>query len=194
MKFVIRLMTCLISFSACVNKKESSSVSSDSVEFESGFIEVVDEFYSWYLKESYGKSNGLGLMPKVLMGENSVYYLDSVGYLKKLRATNFFSKRYISNQAKAVNDCNKEIGLQKWNGDSELDFEGCEFTTFDQWVGGQGEEINGFNVVSAIQDPGSATNLIVTVETLVDGKKFVRIFVSVVKEGKDFKIDDITIK
>lgn len=133
-------------------------------------------------------------MPDVLSDGDSVYFLDSLGYLKKLREANFFSKAYILNQAKAIGTCNKEIQSQKWDANSELDFDGCEFTTFDQWVGGQGEDIDGFKIVSVLEDTHSNKSPIVTVETLIGGKKFVVILVRVVKEDEDYKIDDIIIK
>ena len=64
----------------------------------------------------------------------------------------------------------------------------CDYLWYDNWVGGQGENINGFRVVNGTQT-GSHVNF--NVEILINDKVFTKSIVTLEKIEGNYQISNI---
>lgn len=193
MNKIIYIITTLSIIAACQDKKEPKIFTRDStgkVGFtDSSFIKVVDSFYNWYILENYAGPDSFSSRPRVIQLSDTLYQLDSKGHLEALEKTGLFTERFIENERKLIEDCNKSIIENKWMADSELDFSGCDYFSYDRWIGGQGEEINGYEIASVLLNDDKQ---IIKVETLINGSPFMTVLVTTVPEGGSYKIDAIS--
>ncbi|HYG15412.1 MAG TPA: hypothetical protein VEC12_06620 [Bacteroidia bacterium] len=193
-KIICLLLTVCLATIACENKKDPSIFTGDGtgkVGFtDSSFIKVVDGFYNWYIIENYVGPGSFSSAPATVKITDSLYQLDVEGHIKVLKNTGFFTKRFIEYERKLVEECNQRIIENKWMDDSELDFSGCDYFSYDRWLGGQGEDIDGHEIVAVGLQGEKRT---VEVSILIDGKNFSTARVFTVPENGTYKIDAINL-
>ena len=154
---------------------------------------MVAEFYDWYISEAYPTRYDYYQVPPFVKQGKTTYLFDVLEYEKRLRTISALSERFINESVQRLTICNEEMQKIEWEAEPEPQFNipPCNYLWGDTWVGGQGEEIDGFAIrSSAIQSDGS---VVCTVDILIDQEKFVRSDVIVSKQDNIYKIDAIAL-
>jgi hypothetical protein len=154
--------------------------------------DVVLQFYNWYFKTTYMKTNE---GPDVKLVD-SKYQIVAERLFNKLKKTGFFSDEFFKNQLIIYNACN--VQLKKVNvkdvekcGCSPAEFvktTDCDFLSSFPWVGGQGESLNTVKVLK-VKTIGNTSKVTATItDSHVD---YSHPEVTLVKENDGWKIAKI---
>lgn len=151
---------------------------------------VVKEFYAWYINDAHKNKFGYYQVPSFKKMDTSTYVFDKDVLAKRLNTIPYFSKSFKNALLQKLESCNQKMEKIEWEFEPEPEFniDECNYLWFDNWVGGQGEDIDGFNIISEVSKE-HATEFVV--EILINKKAFTKSKVLVSKEGNYYKIDNI---
>jgi hypothetical protein len=151
---------------------------------------LVNDFYSWYIKNAYQTTPSYYQIPPFKRLATSQYVFDRDELAKRLNKISYLSEAYKKGLLDKLNECNHQMKKRKWQHEPEPQFNitECDYLWYDNWVGGQGEKVDGFNIVK--ENPGSSTTDFI-VEILINKKVFSRSRVTVGIEERDYKILNI---
>lgn len=153
---------------------------------------VVNEFYSWYINDIYKDTYAGFLVPHIKKVKDQTYVFDEKELSRKLNTIPYLTTNYKNHLMNKMRLCNEEISKLRWESEPESQFnsKNCDYLWFDNWVGGQGEDIDGFRISDeSIQQ----ATFKVTVEVMTGKSVFTKAIVTVVKEDNSFLIDDIVL-
>lgn len=138
--------------------------------FPSEAEQVVDSFYRWYICNVYQKDgNGIDNVP-VVQVRDSIYGIDVESYIAKLRALPFFHETYLAAFEAELRQCSTAMAAYPNAFQYEsTDIPECPFMYYFQWVGGQGEPIDGFEIVETHVSGDGATCM---VNTLIENEVY----------------------
>jgi hypothetical protein len=107
-----------------------------------------------------------------------------------LEKITFFSNEFKQQLVTKLNLCNSEMKKIAWDSEPESQFniKACNYLWFDNWVGGQGENISGYEVLNELAEHDCK---LVTIQIMVDEKPFTKTKVKVVRIDGSFKISDM---
>ncbi|MGK7389154.1 MAG: hypothetical protein ACNS60_02345 [Candidatus Cyclobacteriaceae bacterium M2_1C_046] len=151
---------------------------------------TVKSFYSWYLNEAYPKSTSYYQIPPYKKIDENTFIFDTEEYIKRLNTIPYFSTTYKRMLLNQLEVCNEEMMKIEWDYEPEpmFNIKACNYLWGNQWVGGQGEKISGFEIgkTEIINN-----NPIYNVNLFTDNGLFVKSVVTLEKEDGQFKIADI---
>ena len=155
-------------------------------------VKTVQGFYSWYIHEAYPKSTSHYQVPDYKKIDGTTYIFDLEDYKERLNTIKYFSKEYKQKLIDKLQACNQEMKETKWDYEPEpmFNIKACNYLWGNQWVGGQGEMIDGFQIDSIKVNNNTAESI---VSILIDNKVFVRSILSLKKVGNEYKISDIVL-
>jgi hypothetical protein len=181
MKSLYIILIPIISSFGCYDKKAKN---------DSGAKKVVEEFYSWYISDAYKNKFDYYQVPPFKKIAEGKYVFDKDELVRRLNGIRFFSERLKAELLNKLEVCNQQMQKQIWDSEPEPQFNiaECNYLWFDNWVGGQGEEIDGYNV---IDEKVQGNNVEIIVEIMINKKRFTKSKVLTVKEGGAYKIDNI---
>lgn len=153
---------------------------------------VVNEFFTWYINETKLRGPSYYQVPTYKKVAPKSYIFDIDDLKKRLRGIPFLSEKFKAAQVEKLKACNAEMQKVSWDSEPESQFNirACDYLWYDNWVGGQGEDIDGFNIVDETEtDNGNSA--IFTVQITINGKPFTKSEVEVVRTDSTFKISSI---
>ena len=152
--------------------------------------ETVQEFYEWYINEAYSESTSYYQIPSYKKLSETTYVFDLEEYEERISTITYFSNSYKQMLTNRLQNCNQEMQKIVWDYEPEpmFNIKACNYLWGNQWVGGQGERIDGFNIESTEVDSDEAKSV---VNILIDDRVFVRSIVSLVKVNGNYKISNI---
>jgi len=120
-------------------------------------INVVRDFYNWYLPTYYLNSNDPSYC-EIQKNAFGKFYLDTTKNFPVLRKSSFFSAEYFDSELKNINRCNSQLKSIEANHDGlpTEDLTACWFMNHIPWTGGQGEEIKSFEILEMTQEKNIA--------------------------------------
>lgn len=153
-------------------------------------LKTVDEFYDWYINDAYPKSTSYYQVPTFEKLDETTYVFDLEEFKERLNTIDYFSEDYKKDLVKRLESYNAEMRKVKWEYEPEpmFNIDACNYLWGNQWVGGQGEKINGFKI-EEVQKNSDKLSIIVGI--LINDETFVRSHVFLTKKDKEFKINDI---
>lgn len=179
---IILLMTYALSCKAS-NKKPIANE-------DSLAIKTVQEFYDWYINEAYPKSTSYYQVPGYKKLDKFTYIFDLEEYEERLNTIKYFSENYKQKLINKLQNCNQEMQKIKWEYEPEpmFNIEACNYLWGNQWIGGQGERVDGFKVESIKIKNGEAECV---VNILINNRSFVQSIVLLEKARNEYKISNI---
>lgn len=153
---------------------------------------VVTKFYSWYINDIYKNTYGGYLLPRYKKVKNQTYVFDEKELSDKLNKISYLSTNYKNRLMEKLRLCNQEVSKIKWESKPESQFnsKNCGYLWFDNWVGGQGEDIDGFKII-AQTDVANSTKF--TVQITINGNPFTKSEVEVIRVDSAYKISSISL-
>ncbi|MDG5817109.1 hypothetical protein QA601_18570 [Chitinispirillales bacterium ANBcel5] len=158
---------------------------------------LVDEFYNWYIHQIYktGNSSDYQNAPFKELAPDK-YGLDIETYKQKLDKIHYFSEGYKS----ALISKNLKCSIAMMNSNHEFNpFEEmfhlgednhiCNILWYDNWLGGQGENINGYKISDVYKV--DSTSYSIHVHILLDDEVFSTADVTVEFQSENAKISNI---
>lgn len=182
------VVVLLVTYSlSCRSSDKSAFAKEDSLA-----METVQEFYQWYIYEVYPQGSGYYQVPRYEKVDRVTYIFDIDDYQKRLSSVEFFSNGYKKKLIDRIRKCNQAMREVKWEYEPEpmFNIEQCNYLWGNQWVGGQGERVNGFKVESIVVNDGEAHCI---VNILIDDKVFVRSILNLSKFEDEYKITNISL-
>ncbi|HET8859932.1 hypothetical protein [Marivirga sp.] len=153
-------------------------------------IRTVNKFYNWYINDAYPKSTSYYQVPTFDKLDATTYVFDLEEFNERINTIDYFSEDYKKKLVSRLENCNSEMRKIKWEHEPEpmFNIDACNYLWGNQWVGGQGENINGFKIEEV---QVHSDDVLVIVSILIEDKTFVRSHVLLTKKDKEFKINDI---
>ncbi len=178
---VILLVIQSICYQSCIGERKKSNPDAR---------KVVEDFYAWYIDTAYKIEPGYYQIPPFKKINNSGYIFDKVELSKRLSKIDYLSELFKNDILNKLEVCNQQMKKKKWDYEPEPQFNisECDYLWYDNWVGGQGENINGFNI---IKETDTNLGFEFMVEILINKNVFAKSKVNVAKEGKAYKIVSI---
>lgn len=151
---------------------------------------VVFDFYEWYINDAYKNLHDYYQVPGIKKIGDQKYIFDKNELKNRLDEIPYLSQSYKEEILGKMETCNGMMNKKKWDHEPEpqFDIRECDYLWFDNWVGGQGENISGFNIVSE-KEQGPDTEFIVEIQ--INQKRFTKSKVTVKDENGTFKIATI---
>jgi hypothetical protein len=148
------------------------------------------QFFDWYISEVRENGNSYYHVPPYQKINDTSYIFDIKEFEKRLKKITFFALAFRKTLVAKLEGCNSEMKKVKWDSEPESQFsiKTCDYLWGDNWVGGQGEEISGYEIIGETAE-GDAQ--LVTVQIFVGGKPYAKSQVLVAKEADKYKIFDI---
>ncbi|GCC51974.1 hypothetical protein SanaruYs_22050 [Chryseotalea sanaruensis] len=152
--------------------------------------ETVEKFYLWYIKDAYPKDFSYYQIPPYKKVDQKKYAFDNNEHKARLEKVKYLSKEYINSSLEKLEICNTEMLKLDWDAqpESQFNIRACDYLWFDNWVGGQGEDIDGFRIVNEV---ASNDRVVFMVEILIQKDVFAKSKVTVKKEDGIYKITNI---
>jgi hypothetical protein len=152
--------------------------------------ETIEKFYQWYIHEAYPKVFDYYQIPPYKKICQKKYLFNKNELKVRLEKVKHLSNEYINSSLEKLEICNTEMLKLDWDAEPESQFNtrACDYLWFDNWVGGQGEDIDGFRIVNEV---ASNDRVVFMVEILIQKDVFTKSKVSVKIEGGVYKITDI---
>lgn len=168
--------------------KSCHSQKNDSIVFPE--TEFASRFFKWYLNEIKQKGQSYYQIPTYKKIDSKTYVFDIAEFKKRLEKITFFSNEFKQQLVTKLNLCNSEMKKIVWDFEPESQFniKACNYLWFDNWVGGQGENISGYEVLNELAEHDCK---LVTIQIMVDEKPFTKTKVKVVRIDGSFKISDM---
>ncbi|MEQ9219097.1 MAG: hypothetical protein RLO17_13700 [Cyclobacteriaceae bacterium] len=159
---------------------------------DSSAVEIVSKFYSWYINEAYQKSTSYYQVPGYKKVDVSKYIFNVDEYKDRLEDIYWFSDNYKEKLINQLKVCNEELMRFDWDAEPEpmFNLKPCNYLWGNQWVGGQGEKIDGFEIVLSERE---RELVICNVNILIDNNVFVRSIVTLKEYNDEFQIIDISL-
>lgn len=151
---------------------------------------IVESFYKWYINDAYVNNPGYYQTPPFKKLEKGKYVFDKFELRKRLNQIKELSESYKITLLEKLEICNHEMFKRTWEYEPEPQFniQQCDYLWYDNWVGGQGENINGFRIVNGTQI-GSNVNF--NVEILINDKVFTKSIVTLEMTEGNYQISNI---
>lgn len=175
--FVLQLFFC----QGCVSQKTNPNAR-----------KVVEDFYNWYISDAYkNKFDYYQVPPFKNVGERK-YVFDKEELKRRLLEIKYFSKNFRTRLLDKLDLCNDAMSKLDWDFEPEPQFNisQCNYLWFDNWIGGQGENINGFRIVKETNDGSNAEFI---VEILINEKVFTKSKVQIEQLENNYLISDIVL-
>lgn len=175
--------------------KVAKQDSKDEIDFinnvDNEAYEIIDNFFSWYIKEVYPENPQLYQIPEYKQLNDSTYIFNAEDYGNLLQKVKFFSKEFILQETNKIKECNSVLKKTAWEYAPEPEFNipECNFLWSDRWIGGQGEFIDGYKIVGFEQR--NSGELVAYVNILIEDQKFVESRVTLMKEASNYLINSI---
>lgn len=168
---------------------KSTSLNFDSNE-DSVAIKTVNEFYDWYINDAYPKSVSYYQVPPFEKLDETTYVFDLREFKERINTIDYFSEDYKKKLVGRLENCNSEMRKIKWDYKPEpmFNIDACNYLWGNQWVGGQGERIDGYKIEKVQKNSGDFS---VIVSILIEDKVFVRSHVLLTKRDDELKINNI---
>jgi hypothetical protein len=156
-------------------------------------VKIVTNFFAWYIYDSYKQRPGYFQFPPYKKIAENSFIFDLEEFEKRLNEIQYLSNSFKISLVKKLEICNSEMKKMSWDSEPEPQFniKACDYLWYDNWIGGQGENIDGFKIIDSnvIGD-----NVEVLVQVSIAGKPFVKVNVDVGLEEKKYKIFNIQLK
>lgn len=181
MKILLALITLqLFFYQSCATNKTRANPDAR---------KVVEDFYNWYI-DTYKNVFDYYQVPPFKKTGTTEYIFDKDTLSQRLNKIKYISEKYKANLLDKLELCNNEMKKKKWDYEPEPQFNisQCNYLWFDNWVGGQGENIDGFNIISEVDNQSSIEFV---VEILIKKKVFTKSKVTVEKEKNTYKVLNI---
>lgn len=152
--------------------------------------EIIEGFYKWYIHEAYPKVYDYYQIPPYKKVGETKYIFNKTELRARLSKVKFLSNEYINFTLDKLEACNAEMLKIDWDAvpESQFNIRQCDYLWFDNWLGGQGENIDGFRIVSEVN---TKDGIEFTVEILINKEIFTHSKVTVKKEEEKYKINKI---
>ncbi|MFZ5972426.1 MAG: hypothetical protein ACOYXA_12610 [Bacteroidota bacterium] len=167
-----------------------NSCTADKTKVNPDAKKVVESFYTWYIGDAYSKLFDYYQVPPFKKMGDKEYIFDKNELSERLNKVDYLSDSYKRAILDKLELCNNEMRKRKWDYEPEPQFniKQCDYLWYDNWVGGQGERINGFNIIN---ETSNQSNIEFLVEILINNKVFTKSKVTVEKEKNSYKISNI---
>ena len=111
---------------------------------------LVSQFFTWYIKEAGIRGSSYYQVPRYKKLSQTSYIFDINDLKKRLDKVFFFSEDFKTRQIEKLKLCNAEMQKISWDSEPESQFNvrACDYLWYDNWIGGQGEDIDGFSIIS----------------------------------------------
>ena len=189
MKIILTTIILATNFYSCHGLSRSNK--NETIREDSLAKDVIARFYEWYIFDAYENKYDYYQIPSYSKINETTYVFNEEEYEKRLREVKFLSEKFIENSVIRLNACNGKMRKIEWESEPEPQFniQECNYLWGDTWIGGQGENINGFTIKSLEVQPDGRVQGIVDI--LIDKKKFVQSEVMLSKQDEAYKIDAI---
>lgn len=153
-------------------------------------LKTVGEFYNWYINDAYSKSTSYYQVPTFEKLDETTYVFDLREFKERVNTIDYLSENYKKKLVSRLESCNSEMRKVKWEYEPEpmFNIDACNYLWGNQWVGGQGEKIDGFKI-EEVQTNANDASVIVCI--LIEDKTFVRSHLFLTKKDDQYKIHDI---
>jgi hypothetical protein len=160
---------------------------------DSTAVAVVNGFFSWYIEKAYAHKPGYYQLPPYKKLNPESYIFDITEYQKRIGEIEFFSSAFKKTLSDKLNTCNTEMQKVSWDSEPESQFniKACDYLWYDNWVGGQGENIDGFKIVS---ETSKTDAIVVLVQMTIDDEPYSHVNVEVKREDGVYRISGIQLR
>lgn len=171
-----------LAFFSCVQQKPNSHNSNADT--------TVDQFFDWYINGIYPETQGSYLLVSYEKQGHKKYIFNEQEYQEKITSIPFFTRSLKDSLIGNIRKCNAKMLKYDWDYEPEPQFniDECSYLWYDSWIGGQGEDINGYTIDHVKSDHTSSW---FKVTTLINDAPFSIVRVSVVKVQNDYKINHL---